>query len=203
MFETVSSLRQVIRQHDYEVSIGMGESTDRSTLNEMINYAENAMRSDKADFYRNNGGLRQMRSLNYKLEQLLLEKQDANHFLDVIAPQYKGVYMVNPETDQCRYIYVPPYFQDMLDRNNGSFIPSMREYCHALVRPQYYDRFETILDYHYIQEKLASEGIVIMTYQKLDDSWVELRITAYNQNTAGTRELLWIFIDEKYGLPTT
>ncbi len=203
VFETISLLRQVIRQRDYEVSIGMGESTDRSTLNEMINYAENAMRSDKADFYRNNGGLRQMRSLNYKLEQLLLEKQDANHFLDVIAPQYKGVYMVNPETDQCRYIYVPPYFQDMLDRNNGSFIPSMREYCHALVRPQYYDRFETILDYRYIQEKLASEGIVTMTYQKLDDSWVELRITAYDQNTAGTQELLWIFIDEKYGLPTT
>ncbi len=91
----------------------------------------------------------------------------------------------------------------MLDRNNGSFISSMREYCHALVCPQYYDQFETILDYHYIQEKLASEGIVTMTYQKLDDNWVELKITAYDQNTAGTQELLWIFIDEKYGLPTT
>ena len=203
VLEKVSSLRQAIRQQDYEVSIGIGESTDTKTLNEIINYAENAMRYDKADFYRNNGGLRQMRSLNYKLEQLLLKKRDANHFLDVIAPRYKGVYMVNPKTDQCRYIYVPPYFQDMLDRNKGSFIPSMREYYHALVRPEYYDRFETILDYHYIQEKLASEGMVTMTYEKLDDSWVELKITAYDQSTADTQELLWIFIDEKYGLPTT
>lgn len=64
-------------------------------------------------------------------------------------------------------------------------------------------RFETILDYHYIQEKLASEGMVTMTYEKLDDSWVELKITAYDQSTADTQELLWIFIDEKYGLPTT
>ena len=203
VLEKVSSLRQAIRQQDYEVSMGIGESTDTKTLNEIINYAENAMRYDKADFYRNNGGLRQMRSLNYKLEQLLLKKRDANHFLDVIAPRYKGVYMVNPKTDQCRYIYVPPYFQDMLDRNKGSFIPSMREYYHALVRPEYYDRFETILDYHYIQEKLASEGMVTMTYEKLDDSWVELKITAYDQSTADTQELLWIFIDEKYGLPTT
>ena len=95
-------MRQAIRQQDYEVSIGIGESTDTKTLNEIINYAENAMRYDKADFYRNNGGLRQMRSLNYKLEQLLLKKRDANHFLDVIAPRYKGVYIVEqlrPEND--------------------------------------------------------------------------------------------------------
>ena len=95
-------------------------------------------------------------------------------------------------------------FQDMLDRNQRIvYAPSMREYYYALVRPEYYDRFETILDYHYIQEKLASEGMVTMTYEKLDDSWVELKITAYDQSTADTQELLWIFIDEKYGLPTT
>lgn len=83
--------------------------------------------------------------------------------------------MVNPKTDQCRYIYVPPYFQDMLDRNKGSFIPSMREYYHALVRPEYYDRFETILDYHYIQEKLASEGMVTMTYENWMTAGLNLR----------------------------
>lgn len=195
--EKVAFLKQELRQREYEISAGMGESTDKKTLEDMINYAENAMRCDKADFYRNNGGLRQMRSLNSRLEKLLLEKQDASHFLNVIAPRYKGVYMVNAKKDTCRYIYVPPYFQEMLDHHHNAFLPAMRDYCRAFVRPEYYDRFETIFDYECIQKNLSSGEEIDFTYQKQDGSWVELRITVYEENPADTEEMLWIFLDEK------
>lgn len=64
----------------YEVSVGVSESTDRQTLNETVNQAETAMRHDKMEFYRNNGGIRQMRIIDDKLEQLLIKKQDVIPF---------------------------------------------------------------------------------------------------------------------------
>lgn len=191
--EKTDLLKQELRKQEYENSVGIGESTDRDTIDDMIDLAENAMRYDKMEFYRKNGGLRQMRSLNHKLEKLIIEKQDANHFLDVIAPRYKGVYIVNKEKDTCRYIYVPPYFQIMLDKNQGKFSGSMKEYCRVLVCPEYYDQFKKLLDYDYVQEQLALGNTVDLTYQKLDGTKIELKITIYDQEDSDIQEMLWIF----------
>ena len=192
----ISDLKCEVRKHEYEISAGVGESSDGSTLDETINDAENLMRYDKMEFYRNNGGARQIRSLNIKLEQLLLEKQDASHFLNVIAPKYKGVYMVNPEKDTCRYIYVPPYFQKMLDDNKGSFLRSMQDYCHLLVCPEYYDQFIRILNYEYVENKIENEESTGFTYQKLDGNSIKLEITKYDPDDPNSCEQLWIFLDE-------
>lgn len=194
--KSLAVFRHTIREMGYEVSVGVAESSDGRTLNETVNRAETAMRHDKMEFYRNNGGIRQMRILNEKLEKLLIKKQDVTHFLQVIAPLYRGVYMVDAKQDTCRYIYVPPYFKTMLDRNHHAFMPSMRDYCRELVRPEYYDRFQTLLDYCYVEQQLAASGSLEMTYQKLDGNWVHLKITFADQNTANIHEMLWIFFDE-------
>ena len=194
--EKSTSLKQKLRKQEYEISVGIGESTEGRTLNAMIDYAENEMRRDKMEFYRNNGGLRQMRSLNRKLEKLILEKQDANHFLDIIAPRYKGVYIVNSEKDTCRYIYVSPYFQEILDNNKGSFSLSMKKYCREFVCPEYHEQFEKLFDYDYVRHQLAVTDIVNFTYQKTDGSWIELKITVYDQMSSDTCEMLWIFLHE-------
>ena len=57
--ESLAAFRHTIREMGYEVSVGVSESTDRQTLNETVNRAETAMRHDKMEFYRNNGGIRQ------------------------------------------------------------------------------------------------------------------------------------------------
>lgn len=194
--ESLAVFRHTIREMGYEVSVGVAESTDSQTLSETVNQAEKAMRHDKMNFYRNNGGTRQMRTLNYKLEKLLREKQDANHFLNVIAPRYKGVYLVNPMRDTCRYIYVPPYFKTMLEDNHNAFIPAMHDYRRKLVRPEYYDEFEKLFDYSYVEEQIAAHGSVDMNYQKLDGNWVHLKVTMADQSSADAHELLWIFLDE-------
>ena len=194
--ERISALKENLRKRDYEISAGAAESRNGSRLNDAVNQAENAMRHDKTAFYRNHGGLRQMRSLNHKLEKLLLEKQDASHFLNVIAPQYKGVYMVNTEKDTCRYIYVPPYFQTMLDRNQGCFSSSLRDYCRELVRPEDCERIEPLLNYEEVRSRLALGETVGCVYQKNDGSRIDLRITGYAPESSDNAELLWIFMDE-------
>lgn len=193
--EKISSLRRSIREQQYEISIGICEGTEEKTLNAIIDHAENAMRHDKMEFYRKHGGLRQVRSLNYELEKLLLERQDASHFLNVIAPKYKGVYIVNGKTDYFRYIYVPPYFQEILERNKGIFSLSMKDYCHRFVCPEYYDQFEKVFDYDYVEKELEAGHTIEFTYQKLDGSFVELKITIYDHDSLNNHEMLWIFSD--------
>ena len=194
--ESLAAFRHTIREMGYEVSVGVSESTDRQTLNETVNQAETAMRHDKMEFYRNNGGIRQMRIIDDKLEQLLIKKQDVTRFLQAIAPLYRGVYMVNAKQDTCRYIYVPSYFKTMLENNHHAFMSSVREYCRELVHPEYYDEFAKLLDYSYIEEQIAAHGSLKMTYQIRDGSRVHLKITMADRSSADAHELLWIFLDE-------
>ena len=194
--ESLAAFRHTIREMGYEVSVGVSESTDRQTLNEAVNQAETAMRHDKMEFYRNNGGIRQMRIIDDKLKQLLIKKQDVTRFLQAIAPLYRGVYMVNAKRDTCRYIYVPPYFKTMLENNHHAFMSSVREYCRELVHPEYHDEFAKLLDYSYIEEQIAAHGSLKMTYQIRDGSRVHLKITMADRSSADAHELLWIFLDE-------
>ena len=194
--ESLAAFCDTIREMGYEVSVGVSESTDRQTLNETVNQAETAMRHDKMEFYRNNGGIRQMRIIDDKLKQLLIKKRDVTRFLQAIAPLYRGVYMVNPKQDTCRYIYVPSYFKTMLENNHHAFMSSVREYCRELVHPEYHDEFAKLLYYSYIEEQIAAHGSLKMTYQIRDGSRVHLKITMADRSSADAHELLWIFLDE-------
>lgn len=162
-----------------------------------INQAELAMRSDKAEFYQKNGASRQMRNLNYKLEKLLLEKQDASQFLSAIAFEYKGVYVVNSVSDMCRYIYIPEYFKNILEANEGIFSKSINSYCDLLVCEQDQEHFYKICDFEYILKTIKQGEQIDYTYTKKDGCKVRLQITLYNPDSSDTNEMLWIFTDER------
>lgn len=97
-------------------------------LDDAMNQAEAAMRQDKQAYYARNGQERQLRGLNEKLEQTLTEKRDAEHFLRVLAPKYKSVFVVDLKTDRMRGVIVPDYFQKILDTSGGSFLAVLQQY---------------------------------------------------------------------------
>lgn len=193
--DAVSELKRFVNQEEYEISVGIAVGKDGSSISETINTAEDTMRKNKEEFYRQSGGKRQMRSLNNKLEKILLENQDTSQFLQVIADEYKGVYMVNPDEDTCRHIYVPPYFQALLKKHKGCYSKAIGEYCKTMVRKEDQYLFENIFDYEYVLEKLKKGEQISFTYQKTDGSIIHLQITVYNQNVADSREMLWVFMD--------
>ena len=158
--------------------------------NHLGHQAEHAMRRHKAEFYRQNGAERQMRTLNHKLE-----KRDTSQFLNVIAPRYKGVYMVDPKDDSCRYIYIPKYFQKTLEENGGRFSPSIRTYCDEFVRPEYRESFRALIDYDRVRSDLEAGMPIDYIYQKVDDGWIRLKITIYDRNAPDSGEMQWIFMD--------
>lgn len=193
--QALSDLKCQLSREEHEISVGTAFCTEGSAITETVNEAENRMRDNKAEFYRQSGAKRQIRSLNQKLEKILLENQDTSQFLQVIADEYKGVYMVNPDRDTCRHIYVPPYFQALLKKYRGCYSQAIGEYCKTLVRKEDQHLFRAVFDYERVLEQLKQGKQIAFTYQKTDGSIIRLQITMYDQNLAGSREMLWVFMD--------
>lgn len=193
--QAIAHLKDFLRQEHYEISVGLQCQLANLPLIETINQAEKAMRRDKVQFYRQKGDERQIRGLNHKLEKILLEKQDASQFLNVIASEYKGVYMVNPDKDTCRYIYIPEYFRDILDNNHNVFSKSIQEYCSSFVCENDQPQFHAVFDYASVLKQIKSGNQISIPYQKKDGSCVRLQITIYDPNSTDSNEMLWIFMD--------
>lgn len=161
-----------------------------------MNQAEAAMRQDKQAYYARNGQERQLRGLNEKLEQTLTEKRDAEHFLRVLAPKYKSVFVVDLKTDRMRGVIVPDYFQKILDTSGGSFLAVLQQYRDTQVQPAYRESLADLLDYNYIRSKVLTGDIVEHTYKKTDDTTFRVKVTPYSRSGSHIDETLWIFSDE-------
>lgn len=161
-----------------------------------MNQAEAAMRQDKQAYYARNGQERQLRGLNEKLERTLTEKRDAEHFLRVLAPKYKSVFVVDLRADRMRGVIVPDYFQKILDTSGGSFLAVLQQYRDTQVQPAYRESLADLLDYNYIRSKVLTGDIVEHTYKKTDGTTFRVKVTPYSRSGSHIDETLWIFSDE-------
>ena len=165
-----------------------------------MNQAEAAMRQDKQAYYARNGQERQLRGLNEKLEQTLTEKRDAEHFLRVLAPKYKSVFVVDLKTDRMRGVIVPDYFQKILDTSGGSFLAVLQQYRDTLVEPACRESLADLLDYNYIRSKVLTGDIVERTYKKTDGTTFCVKVTPYSKSGTHIDETIWIFSCEDAAL---
>ena len=134
--------------------------------------------------------------LSEELEQTLTEKRDAEHFLRVLAPKYKSVFVVDLKTDRMRGVIVPDYFQKILDTSGGSFLAVLQQYRDTQVQPAYRESLADLLDYNYIRSKVLTGDIVEHTYKKTDDTTFRVKVTPYSRSGSHIDETLWIFSDE-------
>ena len=193
---SVDRMRAFLREKEYEISVGIQSTNDLHRLDDAINQAEAAMRQDKQAYYARNGQERQLRGLNEKLERTLTEKQDAEHFLRVLAPKFKSVFVVDLKTDRMRGVIVPDYFQKILDTSGGSFLAVLQQYRDTQVQPAYRESLADLLDYNYIRSKVLTGDIVEHTYKKTDDTTFRVKVTPYSKSGSHIDETLWIISDE-------
>ena len=187
----VEKLRMTLRGAEYEISVGVQQGTGQENVQNIVNRAEDAMRRDKEAYYQQNGQERRMRSLNEKLERLMQEKQDADQFIRVIAPEYIAVYLINFAQDSFRKILIPDFFRDMLDKCNGSFRRAMLEYIRLYIAPEDQEEFESLTCAQIVRERLAKEGTIDEHYKRSDGMPIHLRIMACDG--LNKEESIWIF----------
>lgn len=189
--------RQIVEAQGYSLSIGIAWREQDPNFGEIVSEAERTMQQNKKQYYREHGGERQMRSLNQQLEQMIVEKQDADAFLSILAPEFKGVYFVDLTQDTVRHLYIPPYFEQALVETGYRFGRALTLYTERFVRPEYADEFAEVCDYTILEKRLQQEGALEFIYQKYDGSWLQLRILKFKNFAKDSRETLWIFSMEE------
>ena len=183
-------MRRDFLEGDWDISVGMAESDDGEDLSDLINQAEIRMRQDKKQYYVNDGGKRQLRMLNNRLEDILVRDEDMKMLLEHLNVRYPVSYMVNLNTDTQRSIMVPDFFQRMLDGHGGSFREALREFCCVRIAPEYQEGLLRLLDYDVVRSRLKSEGVVQCGYVKNDGERFMLTILTDNRSMDDT---MWVF----------
>lgn len=191
----VEEVRRDLREDHYEISVGVESGMSPSAVYKVIGAAELAMRADKERYYRQHGDRRKKRAINEELERMLTQKQDAETFLKVIATKFAGVYFVNTKTDTLRHIYIPDYFLKLLEKTDFCYSEALRMYVDKFVKWEYQEKCLKVTDYDYLTERLQQEGEVRFSYQKVDGTWMSLRILDVGPEEK--QETIWIFLDEK------
>lgn len=189
----LEEVREFLQQQHYEVSIGLSYQDNNYDLIKAVDEAEMKMRQDKEHYYRTNSKDRRTRRLDKQLERLILDKQDADTFLEVLAPEFNGVYFVNLTSDTIRHLYIPDYFEECLIESDNKFSKALMLYAQRLVLPEYYHDFEVLCDYDTLEKQLNSNQPPDFIFQKIDGQWIHLRVLKFRGYSVEKRETLWIF----------
>ena len=196
--EAVRRTKDVCREAgeaEYSLSIGLDWRESNLDINEIIQTAETDMQKNKEEYYSSKGGERQQRILDRKMERIIAEKRDAERFMRVLAPAFKGVYFVNLETDTLRQIFIPTYFKEMLEESNGRFSKALMLYAGRMVKTGYIPDFKQFYDYTYLEQLLDGEDIPELIYEKKDGCRLKLRVLNFSTYSGSPKETLWIFSD--------
>ena len=193
MTRIILQMREKLLEDDYEFSFGV-ESGGGNMLFKVVGAAELKMRKDKEEYYKHNHSRRKNRAMNNQLEQIMTEKRDAEHFLDIIATKFAGVYLVDLKRDEVRHIYIPHYFQKLLQETDFCFSKAMNLYVSKFVDSEYRSAFDRVIDYGELEKLLDEKSEVAFPYKKVDGSWKRLRIMRIDEtDNPDDREAIWIF----------
>lgn len=185
-------LRATEKEH-YYLSAGVEWRDKDFDISALIRAADEKMQQNKRRFYENQGDVRKIREMNHQLEEMITEKKDADAFLSVIASSFMGVYFVNLTSDSVRHVYIPPYFEEMLQRSDGRFSKALALYAKEHVAEEYSQDFRGFCDYDTLESQLGNNLVPELIYRKPGGAWLKLRIFKFKKYTDQDRETLWIF----------
>lgn len=191
--EAAARIKALLRESNYEISVGVHQIEPDENLEDGVDRAENAMRRDKEAYYRETGNLGQMRVLNEKLERILVEKRDMDMFLRAIAPRYIGVYAVDNDTGRMRSIVIPDRFRRIVKEAKGLFIPALAQYAEEVVADAWRGSFDPLLDLPGVIRRVEREGMVCATFRRGDGAWIRLQVMRYLPDEDEGGGTLWIF----------
>ena len=192
----IDDVRRDLLKKNYEISVGIETGACGEDIEKVVATAETAMRSDKAAYYMRNGDRRKKRDMNEELEQMLIEKQYSERFLNIIADQFSGVYFVDPASDTCRHIYSSDLFSELLKESDSCFSAAVRLYVEKFVEREYHELFNEILNYDKLAKKLNKAKTLEFSYQKTNGTRINVRILEGKRQQSAAPETIWIFTEE-------
>lgn len=77
-----------------------------------------------------------------EIQKSLNKKEDSERFLEIIASEYLGVYVVNRKTGLFRNVIEPDLFHRMIKDKDGLFVEAMRVYKDLYVKEDCYSTIQ-------------------------------------------------------------
>ncbi len=189
----IAKIKKELAADNYTIASGIATGINESDPAKIVTEAENAMREDKDRYYKSSGNSRHKRALNKELENLLTEKHDADSFLQVIAPNFTGVYFIDMENDSIRHLFMPEFFQSILANSDNKFSYSMKRYLESYVKAEDREKLAELLDYDILRKRLKNEPVLTISYQKTDGQYMSLSIFDFDKKSDNITETMWIF----------
>lgn len=131
-----------------------------------------------------------------EFNKIMMEKRDSERFLQLIAPKYIGVYVVDTKTDMFRDIVGPEYFRVLVKDTNGCFSEAMHAYCEKLVDESCAKMVEELLDYDHIRKHMKKRETIERQYRKKDGMLVKVSVQPYSEDEDDKDLSMWIFTNE-------
>lgn len=194
--QTVKQLRRMrgeLVEQGCELSIGVSSTQRVDDLPALVENAETAMRKEKKAYYAHGGGLRRSRILDEKLEGILTHSRDMEQLLSYLHIRYTTAMVVNMQTDRIRPIAVSTHFMNMLREHGGLFSKTLDDYCERSVVPQCRDSFRLLMDYDFVQARIASAGTAQYGYTQTDGR--KILVTVF-PDPRDMHETIWVFSRE-------
>lgn len=202
VWQSVERTQQILHEKGYSLSVGVEWRAGRADPGEVVERAEAAMRDDKRRYYDGPERAHQVRLLDEKTARMVSEKRDMEAFLSILEPQFKGVYFVDLNRDSIRHLFIPSYFVELLQEEDGRFSKGLRLYARQMVKAEYQARFEQLCDYSALERALDAGEAPKLRYQKTDESWLKLQIVRLSDGAGQARETVWIFTElQENGAP--
>lgn len=189
----LADINALLDEQSYHISVGFAFRGDTPLLQDMIKAAEQEMYAEKRRYYAENKGAGRIRQMNFKLENLLMEKRDRDTFMSIIMNDFMGVYIVNLKTDDTRDLCKPEYFAELLQNNGYHFRASMQQYADKFVIPQEHEMFKQLLNYNNLRKLLAKDGYYEAEYMKLDGIPVRIKIFLAEDYSEENPNTVWLF----------
>ncbi|MCH5204385.1 MAG: GGDEF domain-containing protein [Oscillospiraceae bacterium] len=193
----IKMVREELLKDNYEIAVGVADGPCGEDVEKIIEEAELEMRNDKSDYYMRHGDSNRKRQMNEELEQMIVDKRNSEHILDIIAHQFSGVYFVDLASDSIRQIHIPDFFLECLEETSSRFSAAMRLYVERFVISQYREKLIDLLDFDKLNESLINSESIQYSYQKTNGDFMNLRIVEVNRRQNRRSETLWIFVEGK------
>lgn len=189
----IRCVEELIRRNGYHISVGTERREDEPFVYKMIKQAEMKMFEAKKRYHETKGDAEQIREMDQKLEETLMEKRNLDIFRSVLASKYLGVYIVDLDIDTFRFIYIPSYFNAAAEQSGGKFSEAVRIYVQSYVCGEYHSSFIQLLDYQYVEECLNRGEKPELHYVRPDGIKILLRIYRSPDYGQTCRECIWTF----------
>lgn len=133
------------------------------------------------------------REMDRRLEEILQEKRDIDNFLAVCAVYFRGICIVDLNTDEIRSLYSPPHLEEEMEKHGNRHRYAIRGYMEDYVHQEDRKEFEKCMDYRALDRILREGNHASFFFRKKDGMKMVLRIYPSKEYAAEHKETIWLF----------